>query len=535
MAHLSLSLLGPLQVTLTGEPVTSFESDKVRALLAYLAVEADRPHRRESLAGLLWPDWPDRAARTNLRNALANLRKAIGDRQARPPFLSITRETIQFNTASDYWLDVAAFRALVEADQAGQPAVRQLEEAVALYRGSFLEGFSLKDSAAFEDWSLLTRERFQRQVLTALHQLAGYYEQRGEYERACEVAWRQVELEPWDEEAHQQLMRALALNSQRSAALAQYETCCRLLAEELGVEPAAETTRLYEQIRDGELKALVPFGPPALAAQPPPYKGLQYFDQADADLFFGRELLTAKLVAHLAPTRGDRFLAVVGASGSGKSSIVRAGLIPALKRSEPLADGTLPPAGCTEWAVHVITPTAHPLEALAVSLTRDAESVTATTTLMDDLAHDPRSLHLHVRRMSSLSPSLDVGEGRRGSHLLLVVDQFEELFTLCRGEAERQAFVDNLMAAVETDGPTVVVIALRADFYAHCGQFAPLREALEKRQVYIGPMSAEELRRAVTGPAEQGGWSFERAGGAAFALPRPAGNVAAATRAHADL
>ncbi len=510
MAHLSLSLLGPFRFTLAGEPVTSFESDKVRALLAYLAVEAHRLHRRESLAGLLWPDWPDRAARTNLRNALANLRKAIGDRHAAPPFLLITRETIQFNTTSDHWLDVTAFSELVEADQASQPTVRQLEEAVALYQGSFLEGFSLKDSPAFEDWSLLTRERLQRQALTALHQLAGYYEQRGEYERACEIAWRQVELEPWDEEAHQQLMRALALNNQRSAALAQYETCRRLLAEELGVELAAETTRLYEQIRDGKLQVPVPSlaRPPAPAAGPPPYKGLQYFDQADADLFFGRELLTAKLVAHLAPTRGDRFLAVVGASGSGKSSIVRAGLIPALKRGEPLADGSLPPADSAGWLVHVITPTAHPLEALAVSLTRDAESVTATTTLMDDLARDPRSLHLYVRRMLSLSPSLASGEDRRGDYLLLVVDQFEELFTLCRSEAERQAFVYNL-TAVETDGPTVVVIALRADFYAHCGQFAPLREALEKRQVYIGPMSAEELRRAVTGPAEQGGWSFE--------------------------
>jgi WD40 repeat protein/DNA-binding SARP family transcriptional activator len=500
MAHLSLSLLGPFQVTLAGEPVMSFESDKVRALLAYLAVEARRQHRRESLAGLLWPDWPDRAARTNLRNALANLRKAIGDRHAAPPFLLITRETIQFNTTSDHWLDVTAFRTLVKTDQVGHPAVRQLEEAVALYRDSFLEGFSLKDSPAFEDWSLLTREQLQRQALTALHQLAGYYEQRGEYERACEIAWRQVELEPWDEEAHQQLMRALALNNQRSAALAQYETCRRLLADELGVEPAEETTRLYEQIRDGEqVPVPSPAHPPVPAAGPPPYKGLQYFDQADADLFFGRELLTAKLVGYLGPTRGDRFLAVVGASGSGKSSIVRAGLIPALKRSKPLADGTLPPAGCAEWPVHVITPTVHPLEALAVSLTRDAESVTATITLMDNLARDPRSLHLHVRRLLS-QPS---------NSLLLLVDQFEELFTLCRSEAERQAFVDNLMAAVETDGPTVVVIALRADFYAHCGQFASLRQALERRQVYIGPMSAEELRRAVTGPAEQGGWSFE--------------------------
>jgi DNA-binding SARP family transcriptional activator len=97
------------------------------------------------------------------------------------------------------------------------------------------------------------RERLQRQALTTLHRLAGYYEQRGEYERACEVAWRQVELEPWEEEAHRQLIRLLALSGQRSAALAQYETCRRLLDEELSIEPTEETTKLYQQIRDGEL------------------------------------------------------------------------------------------------------------------------------------------------------------------------------------------------------------------------------------------------------------------------------------------
>jgi DNA-binding SARP family transcriptional activator len=244
MARMALALLGPLAVTLDGEPVTGFESDKVRALLAYLAVEADRPHRREALAGLLWPERPDRAARANLRNALANLRQAIGDGQAHPPLLLITRETIQFNRASDCALDLAALAALSGLETTGQ-----LEAAVALYRGPFLEGFSLKGCLAFEDWSLLVRERLQRQVLTALARLAEAYEERGEVERACNCAWRQVELEPWHEEAHQRLMRLLALSGQRSAALAQYTACRRILKEELDVEPASVTTTLYERIR----------------------------------------------------------------------------------------------------------------------------------------------------------------------------------------------------------------------------------------------------------------------------------------------
>jgi len=254
MAHLSVSLLGPFQVTLDGAPVTAFESDKVRALLAYLAVEADRPQSRDKLAGLLWPNRTDRDARSNLRYALSNLRKAIGDRptvDARgtaPPFLRVSRQTIQFNGDSGSWVDVTAFANLLESPT---QTVRELEGAVDLYRGEFLEGFSLGDSVPFEEWVLFKREYMCRRLLYALHRLAATYERHGEYERALPYAWRQVELEPWQEKTHRQLMRLLALNGQRGAALVQYEACRRALAEELDVEPAPETTRLYAQIRDG--------------------------------------------------------------------------------------------------------------------------------------------------------------------------------------------------------------------------------------------------------------------------------------------
>jgi WD40 repeat protein len=236
----------------------------------------------------------------------------------------------------------------------------------------------------------------------------------------------------------------------------------------------------------------------------PPYKGLEYFDESDAHLFFGRAGLTAELVARLqfpaagGPARPEeeaeaRFLAVVGASGSGKSSLVRAGLIPALR------GGALD--GSARWPVHVITPTATPLKELAATLTRDVESVTATTTLMDDLARDPRSLDLAVTR------TLKRGSG--AARLVLIVDQFEELFTACKDEAERRAFVDSLLAAAQAAGPAIVVIALRADFYAHCAQYAGLRAALETRQAYIGPMDADDLRQAIAEPARQGGWELE--------------------------
>ena len=119
MAHLSLSFLGPFQAALDGEPLTGFDSDKVRALLAFLAVESDkRPspvaHRRESLAGMFWPERPEHRARQNLSQILSNLRQLIGDDRASPPFLEVTHQALLFNVNSDHRLDVDTFTNLIE-------------------------------------------------------------------------------------------------------------------------------------------------------------------------------------------------------------------------------------------------------------------------------------------------------------------------------------------------------------------------------------------------------------------------------------
>ena len=218
-----------------------------------------------------------------------------------------------------------------------------------------------------------------------------------------------------------------------------------------------------------------------------PYMGLRYFDTSDSALFYGREALTDELLARV---QKASFLAIVGASGSGKSSVARAGLIPAWKTA-------------TMGTVHVITPTARPLESLAASLTRESESVTATFTLMDDLMKDVRSLRLYVRKIMR-------GSGK--VNLLLVVDQFEETFTLCKDPTERKAFVENLLSLADEDAERAaarIVIALRADFYHHCFEYEGLRLTLEKHQANIGAMSSEELREAITAPAEKNGWDFQ--------------------------
>jgi len=224
-----------------------------------------------------------------------------------------------------------------------------------------------------------------------------------------------------------------------------------------------------------------------------PYKGLYYFGESDAELFFGRETLTAVLLGKLTTglETGQRFLAVVGASGSGKSSVVRAGLIPAL-RWQTASSG---------WPVYTLTPTAHPLEALAVCLSEELRRGLSARKFVDDLEGNPQGLCQALDR---------IAERAATAHTLLVVDQFEELFTLCRSETEQAAFVENLLTAANyPGGKAIVIIVLRADFYAHCARFDPLRQALAQHQEYIGPMSADELRSAIEEPARRGHWEIE--------------------------
>ena len=168
------------------------------------------PTAASSWPPCFWPGWPDASARTSLRNALSNLRHAIGDETADPPFLLITRETIQFNPESDYSLDTLELERITKDSHA---TADQLQSALDLYRGGFLEGFTLKDCPAFDDWSLVVREQLQAQASTPLSRLAELYEKTKEYEKAIGCARKRLELEPWQEDAHRQLMRLLAASA----------------------------------------------------------------------------------------------------------------------------------------------------------------------------------------------------------------------------------------------------------------------------------------------------------------------------------
>ena len=333
MAQLTLSFLGHFQVTLAGKPITNFESDRVRVLLAYLATEADRPHRREQVASLLWPDQPEQTARSNLRHVLRKLHQALGKSDPDSPWLLTTRQTIQFNPTSNHKLDVTLFTSLLAICESHahaslfecQDCIERLSRAAALYGGNFLAGLSLAGSEGLEEWVLVRQERFHRQALETMYQLANYYEAADDYEAAQQFAWRQVELEMWREEAHQQLMRILARSGQRSAALAQYESCCQILAEELGLDPSAETVALHERIRSGQIGEgrMKEQANGRVVGQPPPHpspaSSLQPWQHPPLpDCHIRRPELEQTILNKL---QAQQILILVGLGGAGKSTL----------------------------------------------------------------------------------------------------------------------------------------------------------------------------------------------------------------------
>lgn len=237
---LKLALLGQMRLYKGDEPLTELASAKAQALLCYLAVNG-RSYSRQSLAGLLWSELPEADARRNLRGVLMRLRQTVN------PYLTITHQFVAFNRASNYWLDVVEFGRIVtqKSDAA------QLRTAVNMYRGDFLEEFHVRQAAMFETWVMQQRAELRDLAGSAYLALAVHHAKQGEYEQGIADARRLLALDPVGEKGHRQLMRLLTLNGQRSAALAHYEACRQILADELGVEPAAATAALYEEIKSG--------------------------------------------------------------------------------------------------------------------------------------------------------------------------------------------------------------------------------------------------------------------------------------------
>ncbi|MFN8441617.1 MAG: BTAD domain-containing putative transcriptional regulator [Caldilineaceae bacterium] len=318
---LQLTLFGSPAVRYHDQPVTGFRSSKAQALLYYLAVTG-RSHTRPTLAGLFWGDQPEEAARTSLSKCLSNLRDLVGDT------VLIDRQTVVFNRNLPYYLDIEHF--LAGIGQSPTPeTIPTWQAALALYRGDFLEGFYVRDAPEFEQWVLVQRAHYREAVVQGLHTVANWHDQQGDLPQAISHTRRLLTLEPWREEAHRQLMMRLARSGQRAAALAQSETCRRILDEELAVAPDAETVALVEAIRAGEFDKgrgwqgdKVNSKQDHLVTLPPPYPVRNNLPMPPTPLI-GRERELAELEELLSNPQ-CKLITITGPGGIGKTRLALA-------------------------------------------------------------------------------------------------------------------------------------------------------------------------------------------------------------------
>src|SRR5215216_6266311 len=247
--QLSLYFLGPPKLCLNNEPVKA-DRRKAVALLAYLAVNGSR-QTRDSLSALLWPDYDQSKAFTNLRHTLWEIQQVIGEN-----WLIADRETIELDPNADISLDVQQFESLLaqslkEADSSVR--ISPLTASVKLYRNHFLTGFSLKDAPDFNEWAFAKSEDLRHQLSRALTMLSEDHSSLGQAEQAIPFARRLIALDPLNEASHRQLMQVYIQAGQHSAALKQYQACEQILRKELGLDPQHETRDLYKKIRKREI------------------------------------------------------------------------------------------------------------------------------------------------------------------------------------------------------------------------------------------------------------------------------------------
>jgi DNA-binding SARP family transcriptional activator len=328
LAHLAITLFGGFQAELDSQPLIDFGMDKNRVLLAYLVLESERPHRREALANLLWSEHSQSAARSSLRQALYHLRKLIMPGTEAEQHLLITPNQVQFNRASDHWLDVAEFNSRISTCQLHHPSglnlcagcLQSLQRAVDLYQGEMLAGLTLPRCTQFTDWQIICQEYLHNQALLALALLANDYEANLAYDQLLACSQRKIELEPWRESAYRQQMWALAMTGQREQALLRYKTLEEVLQQELGVLPTEDIRRLYEQIRDGNLP-----GRSGLRSKPAGSSGQAHSSSVDgATPLVGRNPQLAKLDGYLRESfKGHgRIVFICGEAGSGKTALM---------------------------------------------------------------------------------------------------------------------------------------------------------------------------------------------------------------------
>ena len=401
MALLTVRTLGTLEISLGERPLTGFRTLRNQLLLVYLLLEAESPLPRTLLAGLLWPDKTDTAARLNLRQSLFQLRTVLGDDA---DVLLVTPTAVQRNPVAKLWVDVAEFERIHSqcrlhdhsALNRCASCMARLDVATALVQGEFLRGLYVQESPALEEWLLLRREQLRRQQLDSLALLTEWALFRSAYDQAIALAGRQLELDLLSEEAHRQLMTAYAYSGRRAQALQQYDLLARHLRKELGVDPSEATETLVGLIQADVL--------PAAGAAPP--SPVRTGPTAEAPAFVRRPVhnIPAPLTTLLGRERElgrlrERLLdpavhlvTLVGPGGTGKTRLAQ--------------------------AVGVDVATAFSHGACFVALASVSAETGVVTALLD-------SLQVTGRRQ--LEPLAQLQEFLSDRELLLVLDNFEHM------------------------------------------------------------------------------------------------------------
>ena len=465
-SRLEFLVLGPLDVRFDGVSVR-VGGPKQRALLALLLLSANRVVSRDRLIGELQGEQSTEADHV-LRVQIWRLRKTLAPEgveeprlAARPPGYLLRVEPGELDLDL-FEQQVAAGRAaLAEGDPAR--AAWLLREAESLWRGRPLADLE------FEPFARVEVERLEEFRLAAMEERVDAELALGRHAALVGELEAAISEQPLRERLRAQLMLALYRCGRQAEGLAVYRQTREHLNVELGLEPGVALQQLERAIlvQDPALDAFLHGEVPARRARDDaarlvcPFKGLAPFEASDAEFFFGRERLVGELTARLADSA---LLAVVGASGSGKSSLLRAGLLPAL------AAGALP--GSERWRHVLMRPGSLPATELA-------------------------------GRVAGGLPAA-IADLRAGERLVVAVDQFEEVFTVCRDDAERRAFIDALVeSAWDPERRCLILLALRADFFGRLAEFPELAELAGANHVLLGPMTGGELRRVIEGPAER--------------------------------
>lgn len=459
-------ILGPLTAALDGEGLV-LGGERQRALLALLLVHANEMVSTDHLIEQLFDVSRSGSSANAVHVAVSRLRRALGDDRAA---MLRTRHGGYVLEIEVEQLDAALFERIVGEGRAflarGDPASAsgRLAEALALWRGPPLAGLGAVDELEAEIRRLQELHLLaEMERIDAELALGAAAEVVGELERLIAAA-------PLQERLRGQLMLALYRSGRQAEALAAYREACGLLRDELGLTPSAELRELEAMIlcHDAGLDAdRTEPAPDRLVVCP--FKGLAAFESSDADFFFGRERIVSELVARLAEWP---LVGILGPSGIGKSSLLRAGVLPALRA------GALP--GSARWRQMLLRPGRHPCHELARALGEQDLAETIATTEHDD-------------------------------RIVIAIDQLEELFTVCDDELERVDFLERVVAAAgDHERRALVLCTLRADYYGRLGAYPEFGELLSRSHALIGPPKRDELKEAIERPAARAGLEVER-------------------------